>query len=87
MIGDHDVDAYSNIGRVMALYVVMIVSFCFPQEVPVSALRMLSVCLAFLRVFWMCVVNVSFGSNVSPSICGLRFVGINVSLIVRLVVK
>ena len=28
--GDHMVETYSNMGLVMALYVAMIVSFCFP---------------------------------------------------------
>ena len=35
MMGDHIVDAYSRRGRVIALYVVIIVSFCFPQVVEV----------------------------------------------------
>ena len=29
--GDHMVETYSRMGLVMALYVVMIVSFCFPM--------------------------------------------------------
>ena len=29
--GDHMVKTYSSMGLVMALYVAMIVSFCFPQ--------------------------------------------------------
>ena len=31
--GDHMVEAYSSMGLVMALYVVRIVSFCFPMLV------------------------------------------------------
>ena len=34
--GDHMVETYSNMGLVMALYVVRIVSFCFPHVVDVS---------------------------------------------------
>ena len=43
MMGDHVVDAYSSIGLVIVLYVVMIVSFCLPQVVPVRAFRMFKV--------------------------------------------
>ena len=35
--GDHMVGTYSSMGLVMALYVAMIVSFCFPHVVDVSA--------------------------------------------------
>ena len=42
--GDHIVETYSSMGLVMALYVAMIVSFCFPHAVDVSALSMY--CLA-----------------------------------------
>lgn len=31
VVGDQMVDAYSSMGSVMALYVAMIVSFCFPH--------------------------------------------------------
>ena len=34
--GDHIVETYSSMGLVMALYVAMIFSFCFPHVVGVS---------------------------------------------------
>ena len=40
--GDHMVETYSSMGIVMALYVAMIVSFCFPHVVDVSAF---SICI------------------------------------------
>ena len=39
MMGDQTVLAYSRIGLVIAVYVATIVSFCLPQFVPVSDLR------------------------------------------------
>ena len=54
VIGDHIVFAYSMIGRVIVLYVVMSVSLDFPQCVDVSDLRMFIVCLDLVRVFCMC---------------------------------
>ena len=42
VIGDHMVETYSSMGLVMALYVVRIVSFCFPNVVDESAL---SICM------------------------------------------
>ena len=53
-VGDQIVLAYSSVGRVIALYVVVIVSFCFPQFVDVSALSILRVFPAFCLVFSMC---------------------------------
>ena len=35
--GDHIVETYSSMGLVMVLYVAMIVSFCFPHVVDMSA--------------------------------------------------
>lgn len=55
IMGDHMVLAYSIIGRVIVLYVVVRVSFVFPQCVVVSAFSMLIVWVALLMVFWMCV--------------------------------
>ena len=43
--GDHMVETYSSMGLVMALYVAMTVSFCFPHAVDVSAL---SICIVML---------------------------------------
>ena len=54
-MGDHTVFAYSVIGRVIVLYVVVSVSLFLPQCVVVSALRRLIVCVVFLCVFCMCV--------------------------------
>ena len=73
--GDHMVETYSSMGLVMALYVAMIVSFCFPHVVDVSAL---SICIglrAFVVVISMCLLYVSLGSRVSPSIFWLMFMG------------
>ena len=47
MIGDQMVLAYSRMGRVMALYVFVMVSLDLPHVVDVSDLRM-------LIVFWLC---------------------------------
>ena len=44
------VETYSSMGLVMALYVAMILSFCFPHVVDVSAW---SICIV-LRVFSSC---------------------------------
>ena len=63
-------------GRVMALYVWSIVSFCFPLLVDVSAFRMLSVRFALLVLVLICSEYVNFGSNVRPRIFGRICVGI-----------
>ena len=52
----------------MALYVAMIVSFCFPHVVDVSALSICIVLRAFVVVISMCLLYVSLGSRISPSI-------------------
>ena len=57
------------------LYVAMIVSFRFPHVVDVSALSICSVLRAFVVVIYMCLLYVSVGSRVSPSIFGLMFMG------------
>ena len=69
---DHMVETYSSMGLVMALYVAMIVSFCFPHVVDVSALSICFVLCAFVGVISM-LVYVSLGSRFSPSILGLMF--------------
>ena len=56
MMGDQMVDACSMMGRVMALYVLMMVSFCLPHLVDVRALRMFRVRLALMDVWLMCSV-------------------------------
>ena len=50
------VEKYSSMGLVMALYVVMIVSFCFPHGVDVSALSICIACFSCcdLYVFVVC---------------------------------
>ena len=59
---------YSSMGLVMVLYVARIVSFCFPQVVDVSDLSICIVLRAFVVVIYMCLLYVSLGSRVSPSI-------------------
>ena len=46
--GDHIVESDSSIGLVMASYVAMVVSFCFPHTVDMSALSMFIVLRALL---------------------------------------
>ena len=71
--GDHMVETHSSMGLVMALYVAIIVSFYFPHIVDVSALSICIVLRAFVVVISMCLLYVSLGSRVSPSIFGLMF--------------
>ena len=73
--GDHMVETHSSMGLVMALYVAMIVSFCFPHVVDVSALSIFIVLRAFVVVISICLLCVSLGSRVSPNICWLMFMG------------
>ena len=54
MMGDQIVLAYSRMGLVIALYVMLSVSLDFPQCVVVRAFMMCIVCLAFNVVFCMC---------------------------------
>ena len=61
-------------GLVTAFYVVRIVSFYFPHFVDVSALSICIVFRAFVVVICMCLLYVSLGSRVSPSIFGLMFI-------------
>ena len=71
----HRVETYSSMCLVMALYVAMIVSICFPHVVDVSALSICIVLRALVVVIYMCLLYVSLGSRVSPSIFGLMFMG------------
>ena len=65
--GDHQmVETYSSMGLVMALYVAMIVSFCFPHVVDARALSVCIVLRAFVVVISMCLLYVSLGSRLSP---------------------
>ena len=50
---DHMVETYSSMGLVMVFYVTMIVSFCFPHVVDVSALSICIVLCAFVVVIYM----------------------------------
>ena len=56
--GDHMVETYSSKGLVMALYVAMIVSFCFYHVVDVSALSICIVLRALVVVVSMCLLHV-----------------------------
>ena len=69
--GDHMVETYSSMGLVMALYVAMIVFFCLPHVVDMSAL---SICIVLHAL--VIVISVSLGSRFSPSIFGLMFMGV-----------
>ena len=73
--GDHMVETYSSMGLVMTLYVAIIVSFCFLHVVDVSALSICIVLRALVVVISMCLLYVSLGWRVSPSIFGLMFMG------------
>ena len=73
--GDHKVETYSSMGLVMALYVAMIGSFCSPHVVDVSALSICIVLRALVVVISMCLLYVSLGSRVRPSIFGLMLMG------------
>ena len=64
------VEMYSSMGLVMALYVAMIASFCFPHVVDAIALIICIVLRALVVVMSMCLLYVSLGSRVSPSILG-----------------
>ena len=68
--GDHMVKTYSSMGLVTALYVSMIVSFCFPHVVDMSDLSICIVLRASVVVIYMCLLYVSLGSRVSHSILG-----------------
>ena len=81
--GPQIVHPYSRMGRVIVLYVFIIVSFVFPHCVPVRALCMFIVSCAECFVFFMCSLYVSFGSKVSPNILGCLFVLSNVLFMCR----
>ena len=55
-------EAYSRAGLITAL----IVSFCLPHPVAVSALMICRGVCACTEMLWMCVLFVSFGSKVRP---------------------
>ena len=55
-LGDQMVEAYSNTGLVMALYVASMVSLCFPHFVEVKTLSMLFVLRALVAAKSMCLL-------------------------------
>ena len=73
--GNYMVKTYSSMGLAMALYVAMIVSFCSPHVVDMSALSICIVLCAFVVVIHMRLLYVNLGSRVRPSILGLMFMG------------
>ena len=69
------VETYSSTGLVMTLYVASMVSLCLPHFVEVRTLSMLIVLRALVAAKSMCQLQVSLGSNVSPSISGCVVMG------------
>ena len=59
--GDHMVKTYSSMGLVMALYVAIIVSFCFPHVADVSALSILYCLVCFCCCDFYVFVVCEFG--------------------------
>ena len=83
--GDHTVHAYSRIGLVIALYVISMVCFCLPYYFDaVNDFSMFTVFAAFSFMTVVCLLNVSFGSKVTPNIFGYWQVGITLLSSVRL---
>ena len=74
-LGDQMVEAYSSTGLVMALYVASMVSLCLPHLVEVRTLSMLIVLRALVAARSMCLLYVSLGSSVIPSILGGMVMG------------
>lgn len=56
IMGDVIVLAYSSLGLIIVLYVVVKVSLFFPQCVPVSALSILMLSLPFVVMFSVCLL-------------------------------
>ena len=83
VIGDHIVLKYSRIGLVMALYVAVMVSFCFLHGVEVSVFKIFIVLDAFAVMFLTCSAYVNLGSNVNPRTSGCFTVGIKVLLMLK----
>ena len=61
----------------------MSVSFCLPHPVAVSALMIYRGVCACTEMLWMCVLYVSFGSNVRPITSGCVAMGSVLLFIVR----
>ena len=75
-MGDQTVLAYSSIGLVIALYVATSVSFCLPQELDVKNFNILMDLLADVFTIFVCSLNVSLVSKVTPRIFGCLMVAI-----------
>ena len=75
--------AYSMTESTIVLYVASRVSFCFPHEVEVRALRILIYESALSVVILMCSPKLRLGSPVSPRILGLFLVGMVTLLMER----
>ena len=82
-MGDHMVEAYSNMGLVMALYVESIVSLCLSHLVDQRTLSMGSVLDALDTVLSICLFYVSLESRVRPSNFGCVFMSSVLLLICR----
>ena len=77
IIGSQIVFAYSKMGRVIALYVWSMISFCLPHLVDVRAVRMLRVRFALsVMILIICSEYVDLEPNVRPKIFGCFSVGI-----------
>ena len=61
----------------------MSVSFCLPHPVAVSAFMIFRGLCACTEMLWMCVLYVSFGSNVRPRTFGCVAMGSALLFIVR----
>jgi len=74
--------AYVKMGFIIALYVRRRVSFCWPQEVPASAFRILRRLVDRSTMLLMCGLNLNMASKVTPRIFGCCSEGIGVSWMV-----
>ena len=71
-MGDHMMEAYSSMGLVMASYVESIVSLCLPQMVDERTLSISSVLDSLDAMLSMCLLYVSLGSRMKPSMLRMR---------------
>ena len=81
--GDQTVQAYSRVGLTIVLNVLIIVSFCLPQQTVVSDFIIFKELFALVLTFFVCSLKVNLGSNVTPRILGLVIVVMSVFPIVR----
>ena len=73
--GDHEVEAYSRWGLVIALWVGMRLYFCLPHVIVLNAFVICSGLCTLVAVFLMCVLYVSCGSRMTPKIFGCVLMG------------